>query len=442
METLMKRGGFKKKYLDLSFRKAFILTVLVTFAVVAVLSAAGIFGCTVFRNYLLPDPNSVMLKMEYRNEDGTPCTVENKIVLGEEPLLLPRLLAVTKEGDLKPELADVSSLRVSAVKMERGIDRIGPRRRLAYQACGVLMICFPVCLSVTGILLCGFIFYRQKMEKPLALLNRAMEDIASEDLDFTFVYDSRDEMGRLCASFEKMRRVLSENHKALWRMAEERRLLQASVAHDLRNPIAILAGYIEYLQIGLEKGEMPRERLATIVRRLDDTVNRLSQYTESVRYLNRMEDMELCRVPINVWEFAGKMTQDFKILASDADIRLEAAYQLPQRDAGQPESQTVAIDSDVVYRIAENLMRNALGFARQKIRLTFGLEDGLAEDARYFTIEICDDGPGFSKGPQKERGLGLTIVNLLLQKHGGYLQLSDGGGDLPGGASAKAFIKS
>ena len=32
----------------------------------------------------------------------------------------------------------------------------------------------------------------------------------------------------------------------MWSMLEERRVLQASVAHDLRNPIAIMTGYVEY----------------------------------------------------------------------------------------------------------------------------------------------------------------------------------------------------
>ena len=58
----------------------------------------------------------------------------------------------------------------------------------------------------------------------------------------------QDELGRLCAAFEKMRQTLYENNRQMWSMLEERRALQASVAHDLRNPIAIMTGYVEYLQ--------------------------------------------------------------------------------------------------------------------------------------------------------------------------------------------------
>lgn len=449
MEKLM------KKYRDLSFRRAFVLTVLAAFAAVTFLSAAGIWGCVALRNYLVPDPNAIMLKTEYQNENGRTCSMEYRVTLGEEAFQLPWL---TEAEDGKPvsELADISSLKVSAVKIGKSIDLIGPRRRLAYQCLGVLTILLPVLFSVAGILICGFFFYRHKMKKPLALLNRAMENITSENLDFSLQYESRDEMGQLCGSFEKMRGVLSENYRTLWNMAQERRLLQASVAHDLRNPIAILAGYAEYLQIGLKKGTLSGERLLTIAERLEDTVSRLSQYTESVRYLNRMEDVELRPAAVNALEFVRKMTEDFEILAKEAGLRLEAVCRLQEKDTGTPCEPTVTMDCDVVYRIAENLMNNALRFAKQTVRIVFDLEEeSPAAGNRFFTVEICDDGPGFPEELlgrrndffahiSKEKGhsgLGLAIADILCKKHGGRLELANGGQGLSGGA-AKLFIKS
>ena len=451
MEAVIKKGILGEKYRDLSFRRAFILTVFITFTTVICLSAAGILGCVALRNHLLPDPNAVILKLELRDENDQPLTLENRITLGDEPMQIPQIVFLTEDGHPEPKLADLSLMKVSVVKLEKSIDRIGPRRRLAYQACGVFTVLFPVLLSVSGILVCGFSFYRQKMERPLALLNRAVEKIASEDLDFTLEYESRDEMGRLCASFEKMRRVLLENHRTLWNMAEERRLLQASVAHDLRNPIAILAGYVEYLQLGLGKGGVSRRRLATIADRLEDTVNRLSQYTESVRHLNRMEDMEILRVPVDAAKFARKMTEDFEILASDAQIRLEAVFDLPRPDPERSDPLTVAMDRDVVYRVAENLMNNALRFAREKVLIAFSVEKDPTTAGRcFFTVEIRDDGPGFPEqllkgrerpfphvsGEKGHSGLGLTIAELLCKKHGGRLELSNP----PSGALAKAFL--
>ena len=52
-----------------------------------------------------------------------------------------------------------------------------------------------------------------------------------------------------------------ENNRVLWHMLEERRVLQASLAHDLRNPIAIIEGYTEYLQEKAQTGNLSSEKL-------------------------------------------------------------------------------------------------------------------------------------------------------------------------------------
>ena len=133
---------------------------------------------------------------------------------------------------------------------------------------------------MAGILLCGFFFYRYKLSKPIKLLSNATEQIASNNLDFTLSYDNKDEMGGLCRSFEQMRQVLDENNRALWKMLEERKLLQASVAHDLRNPIAIISGYAEYLQMNLSKDSFTRERITTIADHIYLSAGRLKKSTE------------------------------------------------------------------------------------------------------------------------------------------------------------------
>ncbi|GJM71848.1 hypothetical protein HMSSN036_40640 [Paenibacillus macerans] len=87
-----------------------------------------------------------------------------------------------------------------------------------------------------GILLAAFLFYRNKLKKPIALINRSARKIAESDLDFSLRYDSKDEMGKLCASLETMRQALEENNRSMWRMMEEHRRLNAAFAHDLRTP--------------------------------------------------------------------------------------------------------------------------------------------------------------------------------------------------------------
>ena len=252
-----------RKYGDLSLRKAFVLTVLFTFCVVVAASALSIWGCVAFRKYLLPDSNSVYVDLEMEETGGKVTTMGRLVKLGEEMTTIP-LFWAEADGEPVVSIFDLSSIQVAAVKVENTFESLSPKRKLAYRVSGIMMVALPLFFSATGILLCGFFFYRYKLSKPLKLLVSATEQITSKDLDFTLSYDNKDEMGRLCRSFEQMRQVLDENNRALWKMIEERKLLQASVAHDLRNPIAIISGYAEYLQMNLSRDTFTRDRIAII----------------------------------------------------------------------------------------------------------------------------------------------------------------------------------
>ena len=66
----------------------------------------------------------------------------------------------------------------------------------------------PPIYSAFCIIAAALLFYKNKLKKPLAELRAASEKIANNDLDFSIDYDSNDELGQLCASFEIMRTTL------------------------------------------------------------------------------------------------------------------------------------------------------------------------------------------------------------------------------------------
>lgn len=425
-----------RRYGNLSLRKAFVLTVLLTFCVVVTASALSIWGCMAFMKYLLPDSNSVYVDLEVTEIEGKVTTMGRLVKLGEEMTTIPLFWA---EADGEPVVSnyDLSSIQVAAVKVENSFESLSPKRKLAYRLSGIMMIASPLFFSVTGVLFCGFFFYRHKLSRPLKLLSAATEQIASKDLDFTLTYESKDEMGRLCESFEQMRRVLDENNRTMWKMLEERKLLQASVAHDLRNPIAIISGYAEYLQMNLSRETLTRERIAGIADHIYLSAGRLKKYTDSMRALNHLEDMEVHRESVSIVEFARGVAEDFKVVAAGQHLQLDVQSELPDC--------VVRLDRDMAYRILENVFNNALRFAREAITLTFLLEGDI------LNISIGDDGDGFpeeilkdhsrllvpSADSEEHCGLGLTIGRLLAQKHGGSIDLSN---RKTGGAAVKIFL--
>lgn len=419
-----------------SLQNYFVLIVLITFFIVICLSLLSIWGCQKFREYLLPDSNTIWVTLNITYSDGRTEELEFSTELGKEMYDIPRL---TGAEDGLINNSELSDIKTSIEKIENNFDMLTPKRKIAYQIYGIAMIAMPMIFSIVGILICGFIFYRKKLNKPLKLLENSMEQISNKNLDFKLSYTSNDEMGKLCNSFEKMRQILEETNKELWKMIEERRLVQASVAHDLRNPISIIEGYAEYLQTNLQKDNLSKDKILEITSNINKTAKRLERYTDSIRTINALEDIEVNRKEISTRKFIEDVKSDLKQMTKSKGIGLDL-------EAEKLFKEKIKIDSYIIYRILENIINNALRYSKEKINLSFNIQEN------YLIISIVDDGIGFSEDVLKERnnliiptasdgkhcGLGLIISRILCKKHGGKLELSN---DISGGAKVKIFIE-
>ena len=419
-----------------SLQNYFVLIVLITFFIVICLSLLSIWGCQKFREYLLPDSNTIWVTLNITYSDGRTEKLEFSTELGKEMYDIPRVI-VAEDGSINN--SELSDIKTSIEKIENNFDMLTPKRKIAYQICGISMIAMPMIFSIVGILICGFIFYGKKLNKPLKLLENSMEQISNKNLDFKLSYTSNDEMGKLCNSFEKMRQILEETNKELWKMIEERRLVQASVAHDLRNPISIIEGYAEYLQTNLQNDNLSKDKILEITSNINKTAKRLERYTDSIRTINALEDIEVNRKEISTRKFIEDVKSDLKQMTNSKGIGLDL-------EAEKLFKEKIKIDSYIIYRILENIINNALRYSKEKINLSFNIQEN------YLIISIVDDGIGFSEDVLKERnnliiptasdgkhcGLGLIISRILCKKHGGKLELSN---DISGGAKVKIFIE-
>lgn len=315
--------------------------------------------------------------------------------------------------------------KYSITSVENSYTMLSPKRQMLYHFCGAAMIALPLIFSLSGILLCGLQFYRRKLKKPIDILLAATEKIAGQDLDFEVVRPCNDELGELCASFEQMRAALAENNKKMWGMLEERRQLQASVAHDLRNPIAIIEGHAQYLQLNLQKGSLTEKKAISIAENIEKSAKRLERYTESIREIHCLEELEIQRKTVRFPELAQDIEEDFFHIAEKHGLRLCT------ENTVMPE--TLNLDPQVLYRILENLIGNALRYAKSEIRLSFACENAILK------VCVADDGPGFSerilrakssrfvtdcKEPE-HAGIGLTVCRILTNKHGGTFSIGN-----------------
>ncbi len=64
-----------------------------------------------------------------------------------------------------------------------------------------------------------------------------------------------------------MRNELIENNQKVWELLDQRKALTASVSHDLRTPITVLKGYLDYLLKNLPEKRVSDDVLLTTLKK-------------------------------------------------------------------------------------------------------------------------------------------------------------------------------
>ena len=299
------------------------------------------------------------------------------------------------------------------------------------------MVGLPVFYIAVGIGAAAAVYYRKKLREPITQLQNGVERIQEDNLDFHIEYDGDDELGQLCCSMEKMRRELRQKHKALWESLEQRKLLNASVSHDLRTPITVLKGYLDYLEKNIPQDKLTEDMLLDTVSSMQGAVNRLELYVESVRDIEKIENIEIEKRSENVKLLLNELRSNVRQLAGNKEIIISNDIAVDK----------IQIDKGVFFRILENLLQNALRYAEKQVSIN------LSHKKDFLILTVKDDGKGFSAADlekattvfysnDKEKqhfGIGLSVCKILCEKHGGLLYV---GNQKEKGACVTAKLKS
>lgn len=294
---------------------------------------------------------------------------------------------------------------------------------VAYYGSYAAMVGLPVFYIAVGIGAAAAVYYRKKLREPITQLQNGVERIQEDNLDFHIEYDGDDELGRLCCSMEKMRRELRQKHKALWESLEQRKLLNASVSHDLRTPITVLKGYLDYLEKNIPQDKLTEDMLLDTVSSMQGAVNRLELYVESVRDIEKIENIEIEKRSENVKLLLNELRSNVRQLAGNKEIIISNDITVDK----------IQIDKGVFFRILENLLQNALRYAEKQVSIN------LSHKKDFLILTVKDDGKGFSAADlekattvfysnDKEKqhfGIGLSVCKILCEKHGGLLYVGN-----------------
>lgn len=316
--------------------------------------------------------------------------------------------------------------------------KLSAENQIHYYILTFLMIALPILYVIAGAFAVVKFYYKMKLSLPIKELRSGIEHISGYDLDFQIKYDSEDELGMLCSTFEDMRKELYRNNQKMWGMLQERKALTASVSHDLRTPITVIKGYVEYLERAKAKGKLSEEMLDKTIQSMAQSIERLERYVDCIRDIQKMEDIEIEKTSISATDFIGDLKEEFSILMEQSQKEFVLNNQ-SQRDR-------IYTDKNMLFKVLENLLNNALRFSES--RIIFTVAD--CEEQIDFTVQ--DDGKGFSRDElenaialfyssangKENFGIGLSICRILCEKLGGNLLIKN---NADGGACVIARIK-
>jgi len=258
----------------------------------------------------------------------------------------------------------------------------------------------------------------------MEILSTAAERMAENDLGFVVEHKTRDEFGQLCTSFERMRQSLEYTNRKLWYAAEESKRLNAAFAHDLRTPLTVLRGYGELVGSGMESPQINKEKMTSVVAAMNRQVRRLEKYITGMSDIQRLEEISIMKKEYSLLDVSEELKTYAQMLVKEDGL----VFEMPDRE------QTIWADMKLVAEVFGNLLSNARRYAKSEVSVRISCKE---ED---LAVIVADDGGGFPetalekaalpyyravKEQNEHLGLGLYISNLLCEKHGGKLVVSN-----------------
>lgn len=279
-------------------------------------------------------------------------------------------------------------------------------------------------LVVSGLLLALVlgVAAARRISRPLQELSEGAVAVAQGDLDRQLPVRSRDEIGELVESFNRMTGELKDSKEKL--MAAERvaawREIARRIAHEIKNPLFPIQTSIETLRKAHGKQhpdfeEIFEESTTTILQEVERLKNIATEFSQFAR----MPKPKLA--PCDLGELLRSVVS---LYGGDVPLESEIPGELPM----------VMGDREQLIQVFSNLVKNAKeacsGQGAPRVRIAARAVEEAVEAA------VQDNGPGLTaeveskmftpyfttKGASGGSGLGLAIVHRIVMDHNGRIE--------------------
>jgi len=208
--------------------------------------------------------------------------------------------------------------------------------------------------------------------------------------------------------------------------------LSASLAHEIRNPLASIRSSVEQLARSKHADEDERFLSGLIVRESDRLSRLLSEFIDFARVrATHFVALDVHSVIVSV----------VRLIRAHPDCRPDAIITV------EGEHVMLDGDEDLLHRVIANLLLNAVQAARGPVRITVSVAAVQASEIPHGTdlehavrLQVRDNGPGipeevrerlfqpFVSGRSGGSGLGLAIVQRAVEAHRGLVLVDSGPG--------------
>lgn len=278
-----------------------------------------------------------------------------------------------------------------------------------------VMLIFLIAILISAILsVIVSYFLSKKLTDPIKRISAAAKSIASGEFGERVDISSKDELGLLAVSFNRMAKSLEELEKM-------RSGFISNVSHELRTPMTTIGGFVE----GILDGTIDQSDYDKYLTIVLSEIKRLSRLVNDLLDTARLESgvMELNITDFNVNQMIREIIVTYERAIMEKNIGVSVEF---ERDEC-----AVSADGDAIHRVMVNLLDNALKFTPENGHLF--IRSRVRGKKAEITVQNSGDGidpeqlrriwerfykTDASRSVNKKGvGLGLFIVKAIVAAH-------------------------
>ncbi len=292
------------------------------------------------------------------------------------------------------------------------------------------------------VVIVGVFFLFLAWLKPLGTLKSFANRISRGEYDQPVPIKSGDEIGALAMELQTMAHRLKEREEMIRSQARE--LLRSDrfstigkmatqIAHEIRNPLNALGLKLELLEesvdeVASEGGGSPNQEVTRLVSAIGKEIDRLREITDY--YLKFAKFPEVEKEQVELHTLLTDILAFYRDEAEQRGIKLTGEIDRQLRAPADP---------SLLRHAMTNLLKNAIDAVEPVSEPHISVKAWREGDQIRITVK--DNGPGIS-APEPKRvfepffstkksgtGLGLTLVQQVVEEHGGDVICSSSSGE-------------